>query len=102
MKYTFQITDMPPLTRIEEVVREKLMMLGKELPYTTRSQISRIRRIDSGEIIINVDIIVKRKSQIKIVLGKRGCRIRIMRETVQAELSSMFNQFVNVDMQVKL
>eukprot|EP01134_Creolimax_fragrantissima_P005897 CFRG5897T1 len=96
-----QTTDTPPLTRVEEVLREKLMGLGHELPYTTRCNITRIRRSETGDMRINVDVIVRRKSQIAIVVGKRGSRIVDIANKCKMELSSMFDSLVDVEINVK-
>jgi GTPase Era involved in 16S rRNA processing len=56
-------TEMSPLKRISEQIREKYMDIGTEVPYVFKQRTSKITRDSEGKLFIHHQIIVSKNSQ---------------------------------------
>ncbi|NIG99222.1 MAG: GTPase Era [Buchnera aphidicola (Periphyllus acericola)] len=85
--------------KIHECVREKIMRyFGDELPYTTKIKIKKIKKNVKKEKIIHVYIYVKNNRQKKIIIGKKGKKIRlcsiISRQDLEKNLKNKIHLFL--------
>lgn len=87
---------------ISEIIREKLFrFLGEELPYSTFIKIDNIQ-FKNDIYIINSTIFVKKESQKKIIIGKKGEKINKILNKSSKDIKNMFNKNVNLKLWVKL
>jgi GTP-binding protein Era len=75
-----QITDRSERFLAAEFIREKILAFAREeLPYTTAVLIRKFdesRRKKKNLIVLEADILVERKSQQGIIIGKEGSQLR--------------------------
>lgn len=87
---------------IQEIIREKaLWKTQQEIPHSLAVVIERIEE-DEFEFHIYALIIVERKSQKSIVIGKQGQMIRSIRMLSQKELKKRFHKKVNLELYVRV
>jgi GTP-binding protein Era len=95
------VTDQPEEQIIAEIVREKFLdRLREELPHSLAVRVEEITQRDDGLIDIDADVIVERKSQKGIVIGKGGEMLRTAGTEARQELESIFGERVNLRLQV--
>ncbi|WGS66309.1 GTPase Era [Enterobacteriaceae bacterium ET-AT1-13] len=85
---------------ISEIIREKLIrFLGQELPYSTNVKIEK-KYINNNYYNIFVLILVKKKSQKKIIIGKNGNKIKIIsiysKKEIERKLKKKINLFLKI------
>ncbi len=86
-----------------EITREKLFLqLRQELPYALTVETEAWQPFEDGAVRIEQTIYVERDSQKAIVLGKRGARIKSVREASGAELAEHFERPVHLFIFVKV
>ena len=86
-----------------EITREKLFLqLRQELPYALTVETEAWQPFEDGAVRIEQTIYVERDSQKAIVLGKRGARIKSVREAAGAELAENFDRPVHLFIFVKV
>ncbi len=86
---------------ISEIVREKLFnVLTEEIPHSLTCHTSYYEE-KSDIINIHVDIIVDRDSVKKIIIGKRGERLKEIGTIARRELEHMLNKKVYLELYVK-
>jgi len=96
------ITDFPLKFRIADIVREKLFQrLKKEIPHDLAVEVAQIE--DKEKIVyIQVNIYVKRNSQKRIVVGKKGELLKDVGRLARAEIEKIYNKKVFLDIWVKV
>lgn len=96
-------TDQPETLLIGEVVREKFLdRLRDELPHALIVQVEDMMERDDGTLDIAADVIVERKSQKGIVIGKGGALLKTVGTEARHELETMLGSKVNLMLQVKV
>jgi GTP-binding protein Era len=86
---------------IAEIVREKFLdHLRDELPHALVVMVEDLTQRDDGLIDIAADVIVERKSQKGIVIGKGGSLLRTAGTEARQELESLLGAKVNLRLQV--
>ena len=94
-------TDQPEALVIAEIVREKFLeRLREELPHSLVVRIEEIEQRDSGLIDIAADVIVERKSQKGIVIGKGGSLLQKAGTEAREELETLLGNKVNLALHV--
>jgi GTP-binding protein Era len=94
-------TDQPESMVIAEIVREKFLeRLREELPHSLVVHVEDIEQEESGLIRIAADVIVERKSQKGIVIGKGGTLLRDAGTEARKELETILGGQVNLDLHV--
>jgi len=92
-----QLSDMNDRLFAAEITREKLFLqLHQELPYALTVETEAWQPFEDGAVRIEQTIYVERDSQKAIVLGKRGARIKSVREASGAELAEHFERAVHL------
>lgn len=98
------VTDRSQRFLAAEIIREKLMRtLGEEVPYGSTVEIEQFK-FDKEEDrwIINALILVERKGQKKIVIGKKGEMIKTMGIQARKDLITLLDARVHLELWVKV
>jgi GTPase len=101
-----QLMDTSERFVVSEIVREKLFHnLDQELPYSTAVRIE--RWLDEGEgtnsrVLINAVIMVERKSQKGIVIGKGGSMLKRIGTQARHDIQRLLNCRVRLELHVKV
>jgi len=102
-------TDQDPSFRIAEIIREQaIARVSEELPHALYVEVAdREVRTEEGpngtkEILwLRVFLIVERASQVGIVVGRGGEKIKEIRVAAQKELGKIFSQRIHLDLRCK-
>jgi GTPase len=96
-------TDQPESLVIGEIVREKFLdRLREELPHSLVVVVEDLEQRDNGLIDIAADVIVERKSQKGIVIGKGGSLLQAAGTEARHDLEALLGNRVNLSLQVKV
>jgi len=98
------ITDRSQRFMASEIVREKLMrFLGDELPYDATVEIEQFKMMENGVYQINALILDERDGQKRMVIGKKGERIRTIATEARKDMEQLFDNkgFLEVWVKVK-
>ncbi len=97
------ITDRSQRFMASEIVREKLMrFLGDELPYDATVEIEQFKMMENGVYQINALILVERDGQKRMVIGKKGERIRTIATEARKDMEQLFDNKVFLEVWVKV
>ena len=104
-------TDQDPSFRVSEIVREQAIhRLSDEIPHALYVEVAdrEVRTAPPAEgakpqetLWLRVFLIVERESQVGIVVGKGGEKIREIRQAAQKELGKVFSQRIHLDLRCK-
>ncbi len=99
-------TDQEPEFRISEIIRERAMLRARdELPHAIYVEIHdlEIKARESGtdQLWVRASIYVESKSQVGLVVGKKGEGIKAIRQESQKEIGRIFPYRVHLDLRVK-
>ena len=95
------VTDQPESLMIAEIIREKfLSRLREELPHSLVVRIEDLEQRDSGIIDVSADVVVERKSQRGIVIGKGGSLLEKAGTEARKELETILGSKVNLSLHV--
>ncbi len=98
------VTDRSQRFLASEVIREKLMReLGEEVPYGSTVEIEQFK-FDEKEArwLINALILVERKGQKQIVIGKKGALIKEIGIQARKDLMNLLEARVHLELWVKV
>jgi GTP-binding protein Era len=94
-------TDQPESLVVAEIVREKFLdRLREELPHSLVVVVEDLEQRDDGLIDIAADIIVERKSQKGIVIGKGGSLLKAAGSEARVDLEALLGNRVILRLQV--
>ncbi len=98
------ITDRSQRFLASEIIREKLMRtLGKEVPYGTTVEIEQFKFDEEEERwLVHALILVERKGQKQIVIGKKGALIKEMGTQARKDLIALLDGRVHLELWVKV
>lgn len=97
-----QLTDKPERFFVSEKVREKIFLnYKKEIPYSTEVSILSFKE-DDGIIRIEGEIIVERKTQKMIIIGKGGAGIKNIGTQARKDLEDFFQKKIFLNLFVKV
>ena len=97
------VTDRSQRFMASEIVREKLMrFLGDELPYDATVEIEQFKMMENGVYQINALILVERDGQKRMVIGKKGERIRTIATEARKDMETLFDNKVFLEVWVKV
>jgi GTP-binding protein Era len=98
------ITDRSQRFLTSEIIREKLMRtLGEEVPYGATVEIEQFKFDEAeGRWFINALILVERKGQKQIVIGKKGALIKEMGTQARKDLITLLDGRVHLELWVKV
>jgi len=99
---TDSVTDFPLKFRVADIIREKLFLqLRKELPHSIAVEIEEINN-KKKIVSIKANIYVKRNSQKRIVIGKKGEVLKEVGSRSRPEIEKIYNKKVFLDIWVKV
>jgi GTP-binding protein Era len=94
-------TDQPESLIVAEIIREKFLdRLREELPHSLVVVVEDLEQRADGLIDIAADIIVERKSQKGIVIGKGGSLLKAAGTEARHDLEALLGNRVNLRLQV--
>lgn len=96
-----QVTSHSQRFLVAEIIREKIIrQLGDELPYANSVTLSRFETIKA---IIHIDalILVERKGQKSIVIGKQGQRLKKIGSAARKDIEALLDSKVMLSLWVK-
>ncbi|KHT62422.1 GTPase Era [Photobacterium gaetbulicola] len=98
------VTDRSQRFMASEIIREKLMRFtGDELPYSVTVEIERFDyNPDTDGFDINGLILVERKGQKKMVIGKGGDKIKTIGREARIDMEDLFERKVYLELWVKV
>jgi GTP-binding protein Era len=100
-----EITDRSERFLAAEFIREKILGFARdELPYTTAVLIRRFdesRRDSKRLIVVEADVLVEKKSQQGIIIGKEGSQLRAFGSAARLELEQMLGCKLFLSLTVK-
>lgn len=98
-----QWSDQPEALVIAEIVREKFLeRLREELPHSLMVRIEDLEEREDGLVTVLADVIVERKSQKGIVIGKGGSLLQLAGSEARRELEMLLGARVNLQLQVRV
>ncbi|MGF1701596.1 GTPase Era [Photobacterium makurazakiensis] len=98
------VTDRSQRFMASEIIREKLMrFLGDELPYSVTVEIERFDfNPRTNGFDINGLIMVERKGQKKMVIGKNGEKMKVIGREARIDMEDLFERKVYLELWVKV
>ncbi len=97
-------TDQDPSFRTSEIIREAaIQRLGDEVPHALYVEIADMEVKENGDRLwIRAFLTVERDSQVGIVVGHGGAKIKEIRVASQKQLGKIFSQRIELDLRVKV
>ncbi|SDI94704.1 GTPase Era [Salimicrobium halophilum] len=97
------ITDHPERFVISEFIREKVLHLTREeIPHSIAVVIEGMEEQEDGSIHVQAAIIVERKSQKGIIIGKQGSMLKEVGTRARKDIESLLGSKVYLELWVKV
>ncbi len=97
------LTDFPQKLAIADIIREKFFLLLKdEIPHSLAVYVEETAQRRGKVMFISAVVLVERDSQKSIVIGKGGSVLKKAGETARAELETLLDKKVFLQMHVKV
>lgn len=97
------ITNHPEKFIMQEIIREKVLQLTKEeIPHAVAVQIIGMEKDEEGFLNINANIIVERKSQKGIIIGKQGSMLKKIGTRSRKEIKKRLGTPIFLELWVKV
>lgn len=98
-----QVTDVYMRTISAELIREQILLqLRDEIPHAIAVEIKEFQEKENGVTVIQADIIVEREGHKRIVIGKKGSRIREIGARSRKEIEALIDGKLFLDLFVKV
>ena len=98
-----EVTDQPEHVLVAEIVREKFLeRLREELPHSLVVITDEMETRDDGLLWVAARVLVERRSQQGIVIGKGGTLLRDAGTEARVELEALFGTKVHLDLRVRV
>ena len=98
-----QVTDHPARFIVAEFIREKVLHeTREEIPHSVAVDIEKMERDENGIIHIMAVIIVERKSQKGIVIGKGGSMLKTVGTNARKDIEKLLGSKVFLELWVKV
>lgn len=99
-----QVTDHPERFLISEMIREKILHLTEEeIPHSIAVEIEQIKRRKKGnKVYVAAVVIVERKSQKGIIIGKQGAMIKEIGEKARDDIRNLLGTDIFLELFVKV
>lgn len=98
-----ELTDVPMRLIAAEMTREKAFrLLNQEIPYGLAVETVQYLTQENGSVRIDQNILVEREAHRKIVLGKKGSKIKEIGRKSRLELANMLGCPVHLFLKVKV
>lgn len=97
-----QLSDHDDVFMMKEVIREKLLeLLKQEVPHQCAVVVEKLEKKEKA-IVINAAIIVEKKTQKAILIGKQGSMIKKIGTSARMDLQKLFKKAIYLDLYVKV
>ena len=97
------VTDRSQRFMASEIIREKLMrFMGEELPYSVTVEIEQFKVNERDTYEINGLILVERDGQKKIVIGRKGEKLKKIGTEARLDMERLFDNKVHLELWVKV
>ncbi len=98
------ITDQPGRFIAAEIIREKIIALTRqEVPFSVAVVIEEMKPREESDLLdIRAEVLVERKSQVGIIVGKGGTLLKEVGTRARLELEALFGQRIFLDIRVKV
>ena len=94
-------TDQPEEMILAEIIREKFLeRLREELPHSLMVRLEDVEERPDGSVAITADVVVERKSQKGIVIGKGGSLLGVAGTEARHELGALLGTTVHLSLHV--
>ena len=98
-----QMTDHPERFVMTEFIREKILYFTREeVPHSVAIVVERMSEQEDGSVEVIATIVVDRKSQKGILIGKQGSMIKKIRQNAQREMKRFLQTPVHLELFVKV
>ena len=98
-----QISDHPERFFVAEIVREKLFeRYWDEVPYATDVQVARYESRESGKDFVEVEIVVERLTQKRILIGAKGAGLKAVGTAARRDIEEFLGKPVYLSLNVKV
>ena len=97
------LSDHPEEFVMAELIREKILYFTHdEIPHSVAVEIESIKRLKSGHLDVSAVIVVERKSQKGIVIGKNGTMIKKIGVAARKDMESLLGNKIYLSTFVKV
>jgi len=97
------LTDQPERFFVAELIREKIFRLFyQEIPYSTEVIIEEFKERKKGKNYISATIIVERRSQKGMLIGKQGEALKKIGSAARREIEEFLQREVFLELRVKV
>lgn len=98
-----EITDHPERFIVAELIREKVLQLTRqEIPHSVAVYVEKMKPQDNGKIRIDANIIVERKGQRGILVGKDGSMMKQIGIKARKDIEKLLGNKVYLNLWVKI
>lgn len=97
------VTDQLERFMVSEIIREKVMRVtDEEVPHAAAVEITGWTERKSGGVYISANIVVERKGQKGIIIGKSGARLKAVGSSARKDIEGLLNARVFLELWVKV
>ncbi|MEP7195465.1 MAG: GTPase Era [Saprospiraceae bacterium] len=99
------VSDKPIRFFLAEIIREQILLIyEEEIPYSIYVEVDSCKGVDEQEELARIEatIYVNRKSQVPIMLGKGGLKIKDLGIKSRLEMEKYLNQRVYIGLSIKV
>lgn len=98
-----QITDHPEYFVVSELIREKILQLTQEeIPHSVAVTVDKMQKDEFDKVHVYANIIVERKSQKGIIIGKGGRLLKEIGTRARREIQQLLGNKVYLELWVKV
>ena len=98
-----QITDHPEYFVVSELIREKILQLTQEeIPHSVAVTVDKMQKDEFDKVHVYANIIVERKSQKGIIIGKGGCLLKEIGTRARRDIQQLLGNKVYLELWVKV
>ena len=98
-----QITDHPEYFVVSELIREKILHLTKEeIPHSVAVTVDKMQKDEFDKVHVYANIIVERKSQRVIIIGKGGRLLKEIGVRARKDIEQLLGNKVYLELWVKV
>ncbi len=98
-----QITDHPEYFVVSELIREKILQLTQEeIPHSVAVTVDKMQKDEFNKVHVYANIIVERKSQKGIIIGKGGRLLKEIGTRARLDIQQLLGNKVYLELWVKV
>ncbi|MDK6597461.1 MULTISPECIES: GTPase Era [Aerococcus] len=98
-----QVTDHPEYFVVSEMIREQILQLTREeIPHSVAVTVDKMQKDEYDKVHVYANIIVERKSQKGIIIGKNGSMIKRIGSNARREIETLLGSKAFLELWVKV